>query len=236
MRVSEEVRRAREAAILAALEYVEDGMVVGFGTGSTMAQAVHHLRRRVEEDGLRLLFVPTSFQSRQLLLDNKLSVTSLYEYPEPDLAIDSFDQSDRSGNVIKGGGGAMMMEKVVAQASRRVIFVGDYMKLVERLSMPVPVEILEKAYPHVYSALARMNFRLRLRESGGKVGPVVSENGNLIGDVDAGPVPDPEQLDRLLKSIAGVLETGLFPRFADRIIIGRPDGGVEVFRVDRKRV
>ncbi|MEM3644310.1 MAG: ribose 5-phosphate isomerase A, partial [Nitrososphaerota archaeon] len=200
--ISEEVKKAREASILKALEYIEDGMVIAFGTGTTMAQAVGYIKKKVQEKEMDLIFIPTSLQSRQLLLENGLRVSSLYEYPQPDLTIDSFDQSDKDGNVIKGGGGAMLMEKVVAQASKKVIFVADYLKLVERLSIPVPLEILKEAYPHVNRVLTQMKLILKLRESTGKIGPVISENGNLLGDVDAGEIEDPEGLDNLLRSIA----------------------------------
>ncbi|MEM3741807.1 MAG: ribose 5-phosphate isomerase A [Nitrososphaerota archaeon] len=234
--ISEEVKKAREASILKALEYIEDGMVIAFGTGTTMAQAVGYIKKKVQEKEMDLIFIPTSLQSRQLLLENGLRVSSLYEYPQPDLTIDSFDQSDKDGNVIKGGGGAMLMEKVVAQASKKVIFVADYLKLVERLSIPVPLEILKEAYPHVNRVLTQMKLILKLRESTGKIGPVISENGNLLGDVDAGEIEDPEGLDNLLRSIAGILETGLFPKLADKIIIGERDNSIKEINIERKRI
>ncbi len=231
-----EVKKARENAILKALEYIGDGMIIGYGTGSTMAQAVNYVRKLVHEEKMKLYFIPTSFQSRQLLLENNLPITSLYEYPEPDLMIDSFDQADIEGNVIKGGGGAMLLEKVITQASRKVIFIGDYMKLVEKLHRPVPLEILEKAYPHVLKTLNEIGLKLVLRESSGKMGPLISDNGNLLGDVDAGSIEDPEKLDRLLRSIAGVIETGLFPKLADKIIIGMINGSVKEINIDRKKL
>jgi ribose 5-phosphate isomerase A len=234
--IQEEIKKAREKAILKALDYIEDGMIVGYGTGSTMAQCIGYVKKLIQDKKMKLLFIPTSFQSRQLLLENNLPVTSLYEYPEPDLMIDSFDQTDREGNVIKGGGGAMLMEKIVTQASRKVIFIGDYVKLVEKLSRPVPIEILEKAYPHVKKILTKAGFKLTLRESAGKMGPLVSDNGNLLGDVDAGVIEDPEKLDKLLRSIAGVIETGLFPKLADKIIIGEMNGSIEEINVDRKKL
>ncbi|MEM1584139.1 MAG: ribose 5-phosphate isomerase A [Nitrososphaerota archaeon] len=234
--ISEEVKKAREASILKALEYIEDGMVIAFGTGTTMAQAVGYIKKKVQEKEMDLIFIPTSLQSRQLLLENGLRVSSLYEYPQPDLTIDSFDQSDKDGNVIKGGGGAMLMEKVVAQASKKVIFVADYLKLVERLSIPVPLEILKEAYPHVNRVLTQMKLILKLRESTGKIGPVISENGNLLGDVDAGEIEDPEGLDNLLRSIAGILETGLFPKLADKIIIGEKDNSIKEINIARKKL
>ncbi len=234
--IQEEVKKARENAILKALEYIEDGMIIGYGTGSTMAQSIGYVKKLIQEKKMKILFIPTSFQSRQLLLENNLPITSLYEYPEPDLMIDSFDQTDREGNAIKGGGGAMLMEKVITQASRKVIFIGDYVKLVEKLSRPVPLEILEKAYPHVKRTLTKNGFRLMLRESAGKMGPLVSDNGNLLGDVDIGIIEDPEKLDSLLRSIAGIIETGLFPKLADKIIIGKIDGNIEEINVNRRKL
>ncbi|MEN2974258.1 MAG: ribose 5-phosphate isomerase A [Candidatus Caldarchaeales archaeon] len=234
--ISEEVRRAREAAISRALRYIEDGMVIGFGTGSTMAQAIGYIRKKVQEEEMKLFFIPTSLQSRQLILENHLKIVSLYEYPEPDLMIDSFDQSDREGNVIKGGGGAMLMEKIIAQTSRRVVFIGDYLKLTDKLKMPVPVEILEDAYPHVKRVLEKADLKLKLRESTGKMGPVISDKGNILGDVDAGVIEDPDRLDRFLRSIAGLIETGLFPKLSDKIIIGRMDGEVDEIDVQKRRL
>ncbi len=234
--MQEEVKKARENAILKALEYIGDDMIIGYGTGSTMAQAIHYVKKLVHEDKMKLYFIPTSFQSRQLLLENNLPITSLYEYPEPDLMIDSFDQVDRDGNAIKGGGGAMLLEKVITQASRKVIFIGDYAKLVEKLNRPIPLEILEKAYPHVLNTLTKIGLKLVLRESSGKMGPLISDNGNLLGDVDAGLIEDPEKLDRLLRSIAGVIETGLFPKLADKIIIGMIDGSLKEINIDRRQL
>ncbi|MEM0451500.1 MAG: ribose 5-phosphate isomerase A [Nitrososphaerota archaeon] len=224
---SEELLKAREIAIKKALDFIRDDMVIGYGTGTTMAQAIRYIKEKIDREDLEILFVPTSFQSRQLLLENNLKIVSLYEYPELDLTIDSFDQCDLSGNVIKGGGGAMLIEKVVAQASRKVVFVGDYTKLVEILNRPVPIEILIEAYPHVYRKISQMKFKLELRQSTGKIGPVISENGNLIGDVEIGLIHNPEEIDRKLRSIAGVIETGIFPKLADKIIIGKPDGSLK---------
>lgn len=219
----EQVKRAREAAIEKALTHIEDGMVIGFGTGSTMAQAAQHLKQLIEEKHLNILFIPTSIQSRQTLLSHDLPITTLHQNPEPDLTIDSFDQVDREGNAIKGGGAALLMEKVLAQASRKVIYIGDHLKLSPKLDKPIPIEVLDQAYPHVQRTIKSLGMKIRLREAEKKAGPVISDNGNPIADIDAGTIEDPEELDRKLKSIAGILETGIFPKLADKIIIGHPD-------------
>ncbi|MEM2017248.1 MAG: ribose-5-phosphate isomerase A, partial [Nitrososphaerota archaeon] len=103
-------------------------------------------------------------------------------------------------------------------------------------SIPVPLEILKEAYPHVNRVLTQMKLILKLRESTGKIGPVISENGNLLGDVDAGEIEDPEGLDNLLRSIAGILETGLFPKLADKIIIGEKDNSIKEINIARKKL
>lgn len=210
-----------------------------------MAQAVSYIiKKRVQEKGMNLIFIPMSLQSRQLLLENRLQVSSLYEYPEPDLMMDGFDQSDKDGNVIRRGGGTMLMEKMVTQASKKVILIGDCLKLVERLSISVPLEILKEAYPHVNRILTRIGLSLKLRESTGKIEPIISENENLLGDVDAGEIEDLERLDifiryiyfLFLRSIVGVLEIGLFPKLVDKIIIGERDNSIKEVNITRKRL
>jgi len=232
----EEVKKARRAAIRRALTYLEDGVVVAFGTGSTMAQAAEEVKKLIEEKKMNLKFIPSSIQSKLTLLSLNLKLASLEEYPRPDILIDSFDQVDREGNVIKGGGAALLREKVLAQASRKVIYVGDYLKLSSILNKPIPVEILEYAYPHVERRVRELGMDIKLRDAGGKAGPVISDNGNLIADIDAGEVREPAELEEKLKRIAGVIEVGLFPRPADKVIVGRADRRVEEMEVTRRRL
>jgi len=227
---------ARRAAILKALDEIEDGMVIGFGTGRTMKQFMKELKKLIDEKNLKLRFIPSSLQSKILLLENGLEIVSLDHYPEPDLVLDSFDQADRDGNVVKGGGGAMLREKVLAQAARKVVYLGDHLKLRPRLRIEIPLEVLEYAYPHVERILRSWGMKARIREAERKAGPVISDNGNLIVDVDTGEeIIDPVELDSRLRSIAGVLETGIFPRLADKVLIGYPDGRVEEILAERRR-
>jgi len=167
----EEVKRAREAAIKEALQLIEDGMVIGFGTGTTVAQLAEELAKLMEKRNLNLSFIPSSLQSKELILQNQMRLTTLDEYPRPDLTIDSFDQVDGDGNVIKGGGAALLREKVLAQAARKVVYIGDYLKLVETLSRSVPIEVLEYAYPHVERTLREWGAKLQLRKARRKAGP-----------------------------------------------------------------
>lgn len=228
--------RAREAAIREALKEVRDGMIVGYGSGTTVAQMTAILRDLVREQELDVRFIPSSLQSADLLLSNGLRITSLDEYPEPDLMLDSFDQADHAGNVIKGGGGALLREKVLMQASRRVVLVGDHLKLREKMDFPVPIEVLQYAYPHVKRVLSSWNLRTEARVSAGKMGPVITDNGNILADVHAGVIDDPRDLHERLKRVAGILETGICPKAADLIIIGYPDGSIRRIKVDRRRL
>ena len=232
----EEILRARDAAITEALKELRDGMVIGLGSGTTIARLMEILKSHVRRNELRLSFIPSSLQAKQLIVEGGFEMTSLDEHPRPDLVLDSFDQVDESGNAIKGGGGALLREKVLAQAAERVIYIGDFMKLKPRLDMPIPVEVLEYAFPHVKNVLNGWGMEIRPRTGKGKMGPIISDNGNLIADVEVKGWEDPEELDERLRSIAGILETGIFPRLADLILIGYPSGDVKRMVVERKKI
>jgi len=231
---SEEVLKAREAAIREALKEVKDGMIIGYGSGTTVAQLTPMLKKVIEENGFEVEFIPSSLQSRDLLVSHGLKLTTLEEHPEPDLVLDSFDQADHEGNVIKGGGGALLREKILAQAAKRVVLIGDYRKLKDRMDFPIPIEVLQYAYPHVKRVLESLNLKVEPRIGKGKIGPIITDNGNLLADVYAGRIEDPESLDERLRRVAGILETGIFPKFANLIVIGYPDGAVKRMEVSRR--
>ncbi len=220
------VQEARRAAIMRALEEIKDGMVLGLGSGTTVAQLIEELGKIVRGKGLRISVIPSSYQSYHKAIEQGLKITWLDENPNPDLVIDSFDQVDSSGNAIKGGGAALMREKILCAASRRVILVGDEKKLVANLNMPVPVEVLPFAKEFVMQYLRKIGGNPKLREGTGKVGPIITDNGNMLIDVNFGVINDPEGLDTRLHRIPGLLETGIFVGMAHRIIIGKSDGNV----------
>ena len=231
---SEEILKAREAAIREALKEVKDGIIIGYGSGTTVAQLTPVLKKVIEESGFEIEFIPSSLQSKDLLVSHGLKLTTLEEHPEPDLVLDSFDQADHEGNVIKGGGGALLREKVLAQAARRVVLIGDYQKLKDRMDFPIPIEVLQYAYPHVKKVLESLNLKVEPRIGKGKMGPIITDNGNILADVHAGRIEDPESLDERLRRVAGILETGIFPKLANLIIVGYPDGAVKRIEVNRK--
>jgi len=156
-----------------------------------------------------------------------LTHTTLDQNPEPDIYLDSFDQVDPSCNMLKGRGGAFLREKVLAAASRKRVFVGESSKFRQVLDGPVPVEVLPFALGYVFRKISYMGGKPAVRMSQEKNGPTVTDNGNYVIDVDFGPVTDPLNLDRKLRSIPGILENGLFTKMADKVIIAHPDGKLE---------
>ena len=224
--------RAKEVVARRAVdELVRDGMVVGLGSGSTAALAVRRLGERVREEGLDVLCVPTSYQIAFLATQVGLKLTSLNEHPEPDVAIDGADQVDGELNLIKGGGAALTCEKIVDFAARELAIIVDESKLARRLGengVPVPIEVLPVALELVRRHLRRLGAtEARLREAGrGKVGPVVTDNGNLIIDAYFGPISDPGALEASIKELPGVVEVGLFVGMTDVLYVGARDGSV----------
>ncbi len=222
----DQLDREKRAAAKAAAEMVQAGMVIGLGTGSTAEFAIHALAERVAS-GLKMIGVPTSRRSETIARSGGVPLTDLQSVDRIDLTIDGADEIDpRSLSVIKGRGGALVREKLVASASDRLIIIADSTKLVERLGSDhsVPVEVIPFGW-HVPSK--------RLTELGGTVtlrtilpgnSPFVTDNGNVILDVDFGPIDDPERLASMIKALTGVVDHGLFINLADQALIGTSAG------------
>ena len=221
--VEDAKRRAAEEAV----KHVEDGQVIGLGSGSTAAYAIRLLGERLRGGELRdILGIPTSLQAASEAVEAGIPLTTLEEHPIVDVSIDGVDQLDARLNLIKGGGGALLREKIVASCSKLYIIVADERKLARRLgeNCPIPLEVHPMAVKPITMRLEELGARASLRMARGKVGPVVTDNGNLIIDADFGPVEDPEELDGRLRMIPGVLETGLFLGYADLAYIGTRSG------------
>jgi ribose 5-phosphate isomerase A len=225
--------QAKRNAALAAVKHVEDGFVVGLGSGSTAAYAIDAMGERVKREKLRVLGVPTSYQAFQLAVQHKIPITTLEEHPVVDVDIDGADQIDPELNLIKGMGAALSREKIVAAASKLNVIVADEKKKVAVLgeaNHPVPIEVLPFAIPLVQKRMAKLGGKPALRESRGKLGPVITDNGNAIVDVVFGPISDAAKLERELKMIPGVLETGLFIGMADIIYLGTGEAAKKLKR------
>jgi ribose 5-phosphate isomerase A len=210
-------RRAGESAATA----VEDGMVVGLGTGSTAAHAIRKLGRRVDA-GLDIEGIPTSFQARERASEAGIPLTTLSE-ATPDLAIDGADQV-AGGHLVKGGGAAHTREKLVDAASDRLLVVVDPSKLADALDHPVPLAVLPDARRPVADAVREQGGEPDLRRAERKDGPVVTDEGHLVLDCDFGAVDDPAGRSRALSAVPGVVEHGLFVGMADEIHVGDGDG------------
>ena len=211
-------RRAGQRAV----EEVTDEMVVGLGSGSTAGFAIDALGAACEE-GLAIEGVPTSHQAAARARSAGVVLRSLSDVDRVDLAIDGADEV-AGRTLLKGGGASQTREKIVATAAERFVVVVDRSKLVEKLSAPVPLEVLPEAERPVRERIDELGGKAIVREASAKSGPVITDNGNFVIDAAFGPIADPAALSRTLGELPGVLEHGLFVQAADELVIGSPDG------------
>lgn len=228
MRVKKDlIEKEKKNAALEAVKHVKDGFIVGLGSGSTAAYAIEELGKRIKREKICVLGVPTSYQAFLLAVKHKILLTTLEEHPVLDLTIDGADQIDDELNLIKGMGGALAREKIVASASKNLLIVADESKKVKILgenNHPVPIEVLPFAAPLVTHKIREIGGKPSLREGTNKVGPVVTDNGNVIIDAHFGLLRKPEELENRLRTLPGVVETGLFVKMVDIAYIGRSSG------------
>jgi ribose 5-phosphate isomerase A len=213
---------AKKRAALEAVKHVRNGYSLGLGSGTTAACAIREIGKIIRQKNWHITGVPTSYQAFLLAVECGIPVTSLDERPKLDLNIDGADQIDKDLNMIKGMGGALTREKIVASASKLNVIVADESKLVRKLGVnhPVPVEVLPFAATTVCLKIHNVGGKPVLRVGNGKVGPVVTDNGNFIIDVYMKSINNLHELDSKLKSISGVVETGLFVGIADIAYVG----------------
>ncbi|HVC62889.1 MAG TPA: ribose-5-phosphate isomerase RpiA [Acetobacteraceae bacterium] len=223
----------KRAAAEAAVALVRDGMVVGIGTGTTAAFAIDALAQRVRQ-GLRILGIPTSERSAARARDAGISLTTLAEHRRIALTIDGADEIARGSlDLVKGLGGALLREKIVASASDRLVIVADAAKLVDRLGTgaPVPVEVVPFGWETTAERLARLSADPVLRR-GGDGQPYRTDGGNLILDCAFGLIEDAAALEQALSGVVGVVETGLFIGMADTALVADDDGVRKLVRGD----
>jgi len=216
----EEKRAVGEAAA----ELVKDGMVVGLGTGSTVAWTIKKIGEMVDA-GLEIVGVPTSYQAQELAISSGVPITCLDQHPSLDIAIDGADQIDRNLVTIKGGGSAHAREKVVSQSAKWFVIVADTSKYVDVLDAPIPIEVLPFAAKLVASKIKDMGGDPVLRQAKMKDGPVITDNGNFVIDAHFGAITDPAALATKLSSLPAVVEHGIFEN-VDQLLVTQ-DGAVK---------
>jgi ribose 5-phosphate isomerase A len=217
------IEELKRQAAVAACDGIKDGMIVGLGSGSTASLFIRELGARVK-DGLRVHGIPSSEDSRKLAEELGIALTNLLDHPVIDVTVDGADEVAESLDLTKGLGGALVREKIVAHASKRVVIVVDETKLVDRLGRksPIPVEVIPLAAAVVQSQLERWGGSAKPREKNGKV--FISDNGNLILDWRNGTVDQPAVLEKQLKSMTGVVDSGIFANVASIVIAATSTG------------
>lgn len=221
----------KEAAARASLRFVRDGDIVGLGSGSTAAYAVRFLGERVRA-GLKIRGIPTSSQTRELATSLGVPLTTFDEVQEIDVTIDGADEVDPQLCLTKGGGGALLREKIVASASRQLVIIADSSKQVPMLgNFPLPIEVIAFAQLLVKKKIEALGASVKLRQSNGS--PFVTDEGHHILDCRFGQIPDPPALARRLSDMPGVVEHGLFINMASVVLIARGQEVTELRRDDK---
>ena len=224
----------KKAAIKAVEENVKKNMIIGIGSGSTIVYAVEIIAEMNRKEDLNVKCIPSSYQSYQLILNNGLELASMDQYPEIDLVIDGADEIDKNLNLIKGGGGCLVQEKILASNSKNLVIIADFRKNSEKLGMNwkkgVPIEVIPMAYVPLMKKLEKMGGKPILRMAQSKSGPLITDNSNFIIDVDFGIIDNPVVLNNKILPIPGVVDTGFFINMASKAYIEKKDGKVLVLQ------
>ncbi len=207
-----------------AIEFVKDGMVVGLGTGSTTYFAINRLGMMVNE-GLNIIGIPTSLQTEKIAKESGIKLSNLEEHPEIDITIDGADEVDPQLNLIKGMGGALLREKIIACASKMEVIVVDPSKMVSILGTksPLPVEVSTFGWKNCLERLKQLGCDAKLRKKDENI--YTTDNNNYIIDCSFEKIDEPKSLESKINNIPGVMENGLFLGMADVVIMGTEDGG-----------
>ncbi|MFX1363702.1 MAG: ribose 5-phosphate isomerase A [Promethearchaeota archaeon] len=220
----------KNAAIKAVEENIKKNMIVGIGSGSTVVYAVKRLGKLNKEKALKIKCIPSSFQAYQLILENNLELGSLEQYPKIDVDIDGADEFDKNLNLIKGGGGCLVQEKIIASNSKQLIIIVDFRKKSDILGSNwkrgIPIEVIPMSYFPIMKKIKMEGGNPVLRMAQSKSGPLITDNGNFIIDADFGEINNPNELNLKLLNIPGVVDTGLFLNITTKIYVGLEDGNV----------
>jgi len=224
--MNDTIQAAKIQCAQAAIKSISSSNILGIGSGSTVALFVEALASALQSGKLEnIVCIPASYQSEHDLRKAKIPISSLMEHPSLDFTIDGADEIDPKYNLIKGGGAALTREKIIAQAAQKVLILADYQKQVTKLGskFPVPVEIIPFSFGFIQTQLNDLGGTSALRIANKKNGPVISDNGNFILDVNFQDLSDPSAVGLKINNIPGVVEHGLFCALTDEVIIGYPD-------------
>ncbi len=216
-------KEAKIRAAELAVEHIKSGMVIGIGSGTTAAEGIRIIGEKLLDNELNdVKAVPTSYQAIQESVKAHIPLTTLDEYPMLDFGFDGVDQIDPDLSAVKGGGGALLREKIVASCCREYILIADETKVTDVLGrdQPVYLEVHPMAVNPVSRKLRNMGAKPLIRQAVGKLGPVVTDNGNNLIDADFGAIHNPGYLNARLHSVQGIMETGLFIGYANTAYIG----------------
>jgi len=226
-----DIDESKRLAGIEAAKFIENGMKVGLGTGSTVKHTVIELGRRVNEDGLEIVGVPTSIATEKLANEVGIPLVELSEIDGLDIVIDGADEYDPDFQLIKGGGAALLREKIVAQASDSMVVVADDRKQVSTLgAFPLPIEVTPFAHLATVRALCNiLDCAVIIRMDGDS--PLITDNGNLIADAHTGStITDPIEMENKILNIAGVVQVGLFNNMCDAVVLAGENGVTTLYR------
>lgn len=222
---------AKQLAANKAVSFIQSGMRVGLGTGSTAYWAIEMIGEKVKKNELHIKAIATSKRSEDQARSLGIPIVSFAEIDQIDVTIDGADETDENLNLIKGGGGALLREKIVASNSKQLIIIVDESKLVKHLGkFPLPVEVIVFGWEKVFQKLQLLDCIPQLRPDNDK--PYITDNGNYIIDCSFGEILDPAELHEKINSITGVVENGLFVNMASKVIAGYENGATKIFPVN----
>ncbi len=223
---AELIQEAKKKAALEAVKHVKDNSIVGLGSGTTVAFAIEALGERMKNEKLKIMGIPSSYQAFQLAVQYGVPITTLDEHPIIDVTIDGADQITPELYLIKGMGAALAREKIVAAASKYNIIIADESKRVKILgenNQAVPIEVLPFALSLVQNKISELGGNPIVREGKGKLGPIITDNGNMIIDANFGLIQNPQELAVKVKMMPGVVETGFFVGLTNIVYIATPN-------------
>ena len=211
-----------------AAELIRDKQIVGVGSGTTVSHFIKYLGERIKKEKISIKAVPSSFQTYIELLEAHIPITTLDENPLLDITIDGADEVDKDLNLIKGGGAALTQEKIIGTYTKKLIIIVDSSKYVNKLgTFPLPIEVIPMALMPIKKKLIEWGGTPKTRMGIKKLGPVITDNGNFIIDCNFGIIENPQELEKKLNSIPGIIENGLFIDLTDTVLIGQEDKIIE---------